>query len=124
MHTVAYGGRHLGDHIRGRPVPWITIKTGRESSAWKGGRIIDHQGYVWLYAKHHPRAHNGYVREHILLMEKHLGRAIEQRELIHHINGNKKDNRIENLELMTAREHMSHHKKGTIPWNKGLKLHD
>lgn len=44
-------------------------------------------------------------REHRYLMEKHLGRKIKQSEVVHHINGDRLDNRIENLQVMTRAEH-------------------
>ena len=69
-------------------------------------------GYIAVYVPSHPRANSdGYVMEHHLVMEKHLGRLIAPGEVVHHINGVRDDNRIENLMVMTAKEHMSLHMK-------------
>lgn len=59
-------------------------------------------------AKDHPAANkDGYVLKHRLVMEEHLGRRLFPNETIHHINGNRYDNRIENLQLRNG-----HHGKG------------
>ena len=67
---------------------------------WTGGRIVDKSGYVLLYRPDHlQRNSGGYVREHRLVMEQHLGRPLTPAEVVHHRNGDRADNRIENLEL-------------------------
>lgn len=77
-----------------------------EHPNWKGGIMHDQKGYIKLRKPEHPKADlNGYVREHRVVMEKHLGRQLEDFEYVHHKNGIKTDNRIENLEIMINQLH-------------------
>ena len=57
-------------------------------------------GYVIMYYPEHPNSQKGgHLFEHIYVMSEHLGRPLKPNENVHHINGVKDDNRIENLEL-------------------------
>ena len=91
-------------------------RQGDKGANWKGGRKRTPKGYVMILKKEHPRADNnrGYVFEHILVMENHIGRYLNKDEIVHHINGIKDDNRIENLKLMTHSEHTKLHHLGAI----------
>lgn len=75
-------------------------KTMEESGSWKGGRHINKEGYVYIYKPKHPKSKsNGYILEHRFIMEEIIGRELLSNENVHHINGDKSDNRVENLEL-------------------------
>lgn len=109
---------------------------GEDSPHWKGGRILYADGYIYIYSSNHPyKDSHGYVFEHRLIVEKEIKRYLLPSEHIHHINGNKQDNRIENLKILTNSEHLKLHwqesennnfknakktqfSKGNIPWNK------
>ena len=94
---------------------------GEENSNWKGGRTIHSDGYVYLKGKEHPFAGpHGYVFEHRLVMEQYLRenhpdhpaliRLGEKLYLspdyeVHHKDGVRTNNRIENLEVLTKSEH-------------------
>ena len=78
---------------------------------WNGGKGITSQGYIAILMPNHPSAiSRDYILEHRLVMEKHIGRFLKSTEQVHHINHNKKDNRIENLMLcLTPQEHRAQH---------------
>lgn len=84
---------------------------GESHPSWKGGTKISN-GYRWIHAPNHPHADSNRVLEHRLVIEKHLGRYLRPEEHVHHINENRLDNRLENLQIMTHEEHISHHHKG------------
>ena len=85
---------------------------GKDSPHWNGGTQI-RNGYREVYSPNHPhKKYNKYVSEHRLAMEKHLGRYLTKDELVHHTNGDRLDNKIENLQLMKRGQHLSHHHKG------------
>ena len=76
---------------------------------WKGGRQEVGRYFEMLVPEHPSANKRGYVLEHRLIIEKHLGRFLEPYEKVHHINGDGHDNRLENLVLLTHREHMRKH---------------
>lgn len=86
---------------------YLPRHTGDKHPRWKGGRWKHKQGYVFVKAENHPSNNKGYVFEHRLVMEKHIGRYLKPEENVHHLNGIKDDNRIENLVLYSnIYEHM------------------
>lgn len=65
-----------------------------------GYERLDGYGYVRVMMREHPMSSNkGYIPKHRLVMAEHLGRNLSRTESVHHRNGDKQDNRIENLEL-------------------------
>jgi hypothetical protein len=85
-----------------------------KSKWWKGGRIFERGYKLVLVDKEHPYgiAKGGgekYIREHRLIMEKHLGRYLKKNEVVHHIDGDRKNNELKNLKLMTTSEHARDH---------------
>jgi len=79
---------------------------GKDHSQWRGGRSRSIDGAIRIHCPDHPYSdYHGYVYEHRLVMERRLGRYLLPSEIVHHINGIKDDNRIENLMLLSRREH-------------------
>lgn len=79
----------------------LKYKTTMINKGWfkfKGGGI-DEKGYRRIKKR----------REHIMVMEKYLGRKLYPYEVIHHLNGNRQDNRIENLSVIPKKEHDNYH---------------
>ena len=76
---------------RWHPKPWLETKSGYYRMKLPGGQQVFY---------------------HRWLMEQHLGYTLPEDMLVHHVNHNKTDNRIENLEVMARSLHLSHHKTG------------
>lgn len=66
--------------------------------------------YQRVSCPEHPRATNGHVYEHVLIVERQLRRYLKKGEHVHHRNGNCSDNRIRNLQLVSHGEHMRLHR--------------
>jgi hypothetical protein len=73
---------------------------------------INQRGYKMLYKPGYETSDSdGYIMEHRFNMEKHLGRYLQKREKVHHINGDRLDNRISNLCLCESQGyHMENHR--------------
>lgn len=129
MRKAGYGRTHtlspdeclkISLKFKGKPKSELAKQRMRENHAdfkgskhprWKGGVRRRSDGYVSIYSPKHPfRSTTGTVLEHRLVMEKHLGRYLTQKEVVHHKNGIKNDNRIENLAVMSAADHCRLHK--------------
>lgn len=89
-------------------------RVGEQHPNWRGGRYkLKQSGYVKVYSPAHPhRSKQNTVFEHRLVMEAHIGRHLTPKEVVHHKNGIRDDNRIENLELVESTgKHVSDHFK-------------
>ena len=82
-------------------IKWLK---GKDSPNWKGGREVTKDGYIVLWLSRKEK-----ILEHRKVMEDHLGRKLFRHEVVHHINGNNADNRLENLELTTFGEDIRRH---------------
>lgn len=68
---------------------------------WKGGRRLKTDGYIAIKDHSHPNsAKDGYILEHRLVMSNHLKRPLETWEVVHHVDGDKANNKLDNLELL------------------------
>lgn len=102
-------GKH-GNHVRGS-----------RHHRWNPGRMLTEHGYVKVrVGKSHPLADpNGYAYEHHLVICSAIGRLLRPGEVVHHKNGDKTDNRLENLELVTRAEHNAIHNCERLRDEKG-----
>lgn len=76
-----------------------------------GDTYIDSKGYVMLYKPSYVGAYaNGFIAEHVYIMEQLIGRRLRKYEVVHHKDGNKQNNDIGNLALMTRSSHMKLHR--------------
>lgn len=95
---LAAMGRKMSEETREKIRQAIS---GDKHYNWKGGRRKAN-GYIEIRV---PNTERGYMFEHRHVVEKHLGRTLFPWETIHHKNGIKDDNRIENLELLPSGKH-------------------
>ena len=74
------------------------------------GWYLNSWGYIMIHLPMHPNSTcDGFVREHRVVMEEYLCRTLKREEHIHHKNGMKTDNRLDNLVLTSNKEHYKYH---------------
>ena len=86
----------------------------KDVRGFKNNGKVHLNGYIAIYMPEHPRAfNNGCVYEHVLVAEKMLGRSLNDKECVHHINRNRTDNRSDNLMVFATNEdHLAFHGGG------------
>lgn len=95
--------------MRDKHMEWIqrSIATRKRIAR---GRSLDKSGYEICTIS--EKVGDGTNRVHRMMMEEYLGRRLRSDEVVHHINGDKSDNRIDNLVVMERSKHISLHHKG------------
>lgn len=122
----------ISNSLKGKPSPRKNTKlsesTKEKISKANTQKGIGHKktrkdGYNYIYFPDHPKStKEGYIMEHDLIMECFIGRWLKEDKVVHHINHIRNDNRIENLKLMTHKEHARLHmlerfnKKGVMTY--------
>jgi len=105
-------GREHSPETKAKIAAKARQRTGEKNPNWKGGRYLRQDGYWEI------RIDGRYKMEHVHIMEQHIGRRLNRSEIVHHKNGDKTDNRLENLEVMTVSQHMRHHHPAGVNRNQ------
>lgn len=96
-------------------VPWNKGMKGRYENnppnAKKDMLLEDKNGRIWIYDPTHPRSHRGRVLLSRQTVEMFLGRYLDSDEIIHHVDHNPKNNKLENLLITNRSEHAKIHRK-------------
>ena len=83
---------------------------GNNNPNWKGGRIISKDGYIYVKKRDHKFANSGgYCPEHRIVYEEYYKCCLIPWAIIHHIDGDKQNNNINNLKAMKQSDHARIH---------------
>ena len=97
--------KNCGNQINRQQAKYCSVECYRKAKAKRYYRRHN-IGYLRVYCPTHPKANTwGYVYEHRLIIEQKLRRTLSENEVVHHKNGKRWDNRLENLEVMQATDH-------------------
>lgn len=112
-HAQGYCQGHRRQITEGRelkPLRHVTVSV-------VGGRTKTGDGYVRIFLPNHPDStRSGHILEHRLVMEEVLGRPLLKCETVHHKNGQRDDNRLENLELWVKPQPTGQRVSDLVEW--------
>lgn len=93
----------------------------KEFVDWQKYSNVKDKRYIDVYVPNHPMASkSGLVKEHRLVMEEIVGRYLERHENVHHKNGDRSDNRPENLELWSVKQPKGQRIEDKVQWAKEI----
>jgi hypothetical protein len=117
--TISNKTHRFHNMIKGEPMRYIQGHSfrGKKPPGYNGGRTETKLGYIRIYSPGHPRADsNGYVFEHILVVEKAIGNFLPMGAIVHHVDGNVKNNMNNNLIICqnTEYHHLLHRRQRAL----------
>lgn len=108
--TVNMSGRH-GNHPKGeKNARWNPLERRKTSHGYIAVRVAPDHPHAWGPNR---LKRFKYAYEHVVVMMSHIGRSLLPNEIVHHRNGDRSDNRLDNLELMTKEDHQRYHANET-----------
>jgi len=90
-------------------------RSGKLHPGWQGGKYKSFHGYILKLSG--ESRNRRYRPEHVLVMEEFLGRKLDKKETVHHKNGIRDDNRIENLELWASKHCPGQRVEDLVSWS-------